>query len=513
MAQSIRHLCLILGDQLNHDSELFNGFDAQQDRLAMMEVSGESTEPASGFHRTVLFLAAMRHFAAELTECRQAPLYLTLAQGMCSFTDALNAILTDYQPDCVRLVLPGDYRVLQEIRALCQARGLALQLEPDNHFIARPGEFSHWMKGRKQPRMEHWYRHLRKRTGILMADGQPEAGQWNYDADNRKSFGKTGPQGNPGSPAVVPDAITREVIEDVRRYLPALAGDNDRFQWPVTRRAALQALERFIRERLPHFGDYQDAMWTDQPFLYHAWLSAALNLKLLHPREVIEQALSAYRSGSAPINAVEGFVRQILGWREYIRGLYWHRKALWSELNGLDQHRPLPDFYWHGETGMECLKQSISQVLDTGYGHHIQRLMVTGLFALLYGANPQAVHRWYLALFVDAVAWVEMPNTLAMSQYADLGFLASKPYIASGNYIRKMSDYCQHCRYNPAKASGETACPFTTLYWDFVERHQALLKQNPRTGMQVNHWLNKSTEEQQGIKARSRQIIETVELL
>ena len=513
MSQSVRNLCLILGDQLNFDSELFNGFDPQLDRILMMEVRGESIEPASGFQRTVLFLSAMRHFAQSLIARDYPVIYLNLDQGVERFSDGLTALIDSLRPERLRLVLPGDYRVLQEIRGCCDAAGLALQIEHDNHFIAQPGEFSRWMKGRKQLRMEHWYRHLRKRTGVLMCDGQPEAGQWNFDAANRKSFGRAGPDCDSCGPVFENDQITQQVIRDVSHYLPQLAGSRESFNWPVTRVEALQLLDQFIETRLPRFGDYQDAMWTGQPFLYHAWIASSLNLKLLNPREVIGRALQAYSDGIVPINAVEGFVRQILGWREYVRGLYWYRRDLWQTLNGLEHDRPLPEFYWHGQTGMQCLKQSISQVLETGYGHHIQRLMVTGLFALLYGVDPQAVHRWYLAIYVDAVAWVEVPNTLAMSQYADLGFLASKPYIASGNYIKKMSNYCQHCPYNPAKASGADACPFTTLYWRFVDRHQALLQQNPRSGFQVKHWLNKSEQERQAIRNHSNEIIGAIEIL
>lgn len=513
MSDSVRHLCLILGDQLNLDSQLFDGFDPHADRLLMMEVSGESVTTASGFQRTVLFLSAMRHFAEELRGLSLPLIYQSLEQGTDSFSEGLKQVILALKPERLRVVLPGDYRVLQEIRDCCHEMNLEIQVEPDNHFIAQPGEFSGWMKGRKQPRMEHWYRHLRKRTGILMCGGQPEAGQWNFDAANRKSFGRNGPDCDHKGPAVEVDPITRQVIDDVQRFLPPLAGDAKEFQWPVTRSHSLQLLDQFIARRLSSFGDYQDAMWTDQPFLYHAWISSSLNLKLLNPREVIDSAVQAYEQGNAPINAVEGFVRQILGWREYVRGLYWYRKDLWPTLDGLQHKQPLPEFYWSGQTGMQCLQQSISQVLETGYGHHIQRLMVTGLFALLYGVDPQQVHRWYLAMYVDAVAWVEVPNTLAMSQYADLGFLASKPYIASGNYIRKMSNYCQHCPYNPAKADGENACPFTTLYWHFVDKHQILLAKNPRIGMQVKHWLNKTAEERQAVLDRSEYIARSIETL
>ncbi|WP_370085122.1 hypothetical protein [Neptunomonas phycophila] len=283
------------------------------------------------------------------------------------------------------------------------------------------------------------------------------------------------------------------------------------FNWPVTRSQALEALDSFINTRLASFGDHQDAMWTNEQTLFHSLLSSCLNLKLINPQEVVEAALVHYQAGHAPINAVEGFIRQIVGWREYVRGLYWYHRADWLTWNALEANQPLPDFYWTGKTHMHCMNQSITQVLQTGYGHHIQRLMVTGLFSLLYGVNPKAIHQWYLGFFVDAIAWVEVPNTLGMSQYADGGIVGSKPYIASGNYINKMSNYCKHCRYNPKKSSGDDACPFTTLYWNFVDKHQERLSKNPRLAMQVKHWSNKAPNEQQAIKEQTLWLVNHIQ--
>ena len=278
------------------------------------------------------------------------------------------------------------------------------------------------------------------------------------------------------------------------------------FGWPVTRAQALQALQVFISERLPNFGHWQDAMWTGEPWLYHAHLAAAMNLKLLHPREVIAAAEAAWREGHAPLPAVEGFIRQILGWREYVRGIYWLKMPDYAEQNALDAQHDLPAWYWTGQTPMRCMADAIGQTLQHGYAHHIQRLMVTGLFALLYGAQPRQVHGWYLSVYVDAVEWVELPNTLGMSQYADGGLLASKPYIATGRYIERMSDHCRGCRFDPGQRTGERACPFTTLYWDFLIRHEARFAKHPRLALQVKNLARIEPAERSAIVARAHEV-------
>jgi deoxyribodipyrimidine photolyase-related protein len=334
--------------------------------------------------------------------------------------------------------------------------------------------------------MEYFYREQRKRFRVLMDGAQPLGGQWNYDADNREAFGPDGPGFDlPRPPRFEPDAVTREVIALVKSRFGSHPGRLDSFAWPVTRAQALAALDAFIDERLPLFGPYQDAIWPGEPWLYHAQLSAALNLKLLSPREVVAAAEAAVRSGRVPIASGEGFIRQILGWREYVRGIYWTRMPAYAQVNALDARRDLPAWYWTGDTPMACLRDAITQTLEHGYAHHIQRLMVTGLFALLYGVEPSQVHGWYLSVYVDAVEWVELPNTLGMSQYADGGLMASKPYIASGKYIARQSPLCSRCAYRPDERIGERACPFTTLYWDFLIRHEARFADHPRLALQV----------------------------
>ncbi|WFE69169.1 cryptochrome/photolyase family protein [Thiomicrospira sp. R3] len=503
----IRKLVVVLGDQLNQDSGIWQDFDPQQDAVWMAEVMAESTHVKSHPQRITLFLSAMRHFAQTLRHQAWSLHYFQLgSHDFASFEQALGDFLSRHPVGSVELVVPGDYRVLQQIKTACHQAAIALSIQPDNHFIAEPGEFKAWLTGRKKPTMEYWYRTLRQRTGILMDGKKPLGGKWNYDADNRQSFGKAGPQAVPLPLRFAPDAITESVRLQVKTLFAAHPGQLDNFAWPVTRVQALQALDDFITYRLAKFGDYQDAMWPNQAWLYHSLLAVALNLKLLNPREVIAAAEQAYQQGRAPLNAVEGFVRQILGWREYVRGLYWSYMPDWLTMNALDAQQDLPAFYWTGQTEMACLKDSIGQVLEHGYGHHIQRLMVTGLFALLWQAKPEQVHEWYLAMYVDAVEWVELPNVLGMSQFADGGLMASKPYIASGQYIDKMSGYCQTCRYKPKEATGQQACPFTTLYWGFIEQHQERFRGHPRLGMQVRHLDAMSDEKRQQIEQQIVQL-------
>jgi deoxyribodipyrimidine photolyase-related protein len=381
-----------------------------------------------------------------------------------------------------------------------------LKIRPDRHFLCPLEVFNAHAKNRKRLVMEYFYRAMRRRMDVLMDGDEPIGGAWNYDDQNRKPFAREGPEHVPTPRAFEPDATTRQVLEVVEKQFEEHPGSLKHFDWPVTPKQAEEALADFVQRRLPNFGTYQDAMWTDAPYLYHSRLSAALNLKLLNPREVIQDAERAYHEGHAPLNAVEGFIRQILGWREYVRGVYWRFMPDYADRNGLDAHAPLPAFYWTAETEMTCLRQCIQQTLDRGYAHHIQRLMVTGLFALLLGVEPKQVHEWYLAVYVDAVEWVELPNTLGMSQFADDGVMATKPYCASGNYIRRMSNYCSDCRYDPSRRTGDDACPFTTLYWDFLMRHKERLGQNRRMGLQLYNLGKIDDKEQQAIRSHAAQI-------
>lgn len=502
---TMRRLNLILGDQLDRHSLLFNDVDSDIDCFWMAEVREESTHVWSHKQRIALFLSSMRHFAEELREQKLPLIYQALKDHHFeSLAEALADTLQKEKPQEVCFVTPGDYRVTESLVNTCKQYQVPFKQLNDQHFLSTPQEFKQWAEGKKQLRLEYWYRELRKKYQILMEDEKnPLGGQWNYDQSNRKAFKKEGPQNIPSTISWEADKTTQAVIELVNEEYPDHPGELITLYWSVTPQQAQQALERFFDHCLDNFGDYQDAMWTDEPFLNHSLISSALNLKLLHPLQVIQTAEKHHRENGAPLAAVEGFIRQILGWREYVRGLYWLHMPDWVEMNALNAKQSLPNFYWTGDTEMTCLHHSIKQTLKYGYAHHIQRLMVTGLFSLLYGVDPKQIHQWYLAIYVDAVEWVELPNTLGMSQYADNGIMASKPYIASGNYINKMSNYCKKCRFNPAKAIGENACPFTTLFWDFLDTHADTFKSNPRMGFMLKNLERKTEADIQQIKAQA----------
>ena len=501
----VRNLVVVLGDQLDLDAAAFDGFEAQHDAVWMAEADEESTHVWSGKQRIALFLSAMRHFAQALRAAGRPVHYARFDEPGDRGTLAaqLRSALQELNPQRVVMTAPGDWRVWQSLKAVVAEAGLALEICEDRHFFTTVRDFAAHAKGRKQLRLEYFYRELRQRHGVLMQDGQPAGGQWNFDADNRETFGSAGPGVVPARATFVPDAITRDVIALVNTRFAQHPGSLDSFAWPVTREQALESLKGFIDQRLPLFGRFEDAMWPGEPWLYHSHLSAALNLKLLSAREVVQAAEDAYQAGSVPLQSAEGFIRQILGWREYVRGIYWTQMPGYLDLNALDAQQDLPAWYWTGQTDMACLRDAVTQTLEHGYAHHIQRLMVTGLFALLLGVRPQQVHAWYLSVYVDAVEWVELPNTLGMSQYGDGGLMASKPYVATGKYIQRMGGPCAGCRYDPALREGDRACPYTTLYWDFLMRHEPLLKKNVRMALQVKNVVRLTDAQRQAITLRA----------
>jgi deoxyribodipyrimidine photolyase-related protein len=501
--KTARNLIVVFGDQLDHGSVAFDGFDKEQDAVWMAEVGYEATHVWSHKQRIAIFLSAMRHFRDELLAKDYRVEYTQLDDRKQTdrLSGRLGIDLRALRPEKVIVVRPGEWRVLEGLKKVCRDESIELELREDAHFYTTPGDFAEHAEGRKSVRMEFFYRELRKRFNVLMNDdGKPSGGDWNFDKANRGSFGKGGPDAPNAGPGHRPDGITKQVLDLVEDRFSDHPGSLDSFAWPVTRDEARRDLKQFIEQRLPAFGKYQDAMWTDEPWLYHSLLSTSLNLKLLNPREVVEAAEQAYRDGHAPIAAVEGFIRQILGWREYVRGIYWMHMPEYLERNEMEATEALPDFYWTGETELECLRQSIGQTLEHGYAHHIQRLMVTGLYALLLGVDPKEVHEWYLAVYVDAVEWVELPNTLGMSQYGDGGLMASKPYIATGSYINRMSNYCTNCPKNPKEKTGDNACPFTTLYWDYLIRHEDKLRRNNRMSLQVRNLDRLDPSERMAVK-------------
>jgi deoxyribodipyrimidine photolyase-related protein len=504
---SCRALILILGDQLDRNSAVLRDASPRQDRVLMIEARNESRRVWSHKARSALFLAAMRHHAAWLRDQGFRVDYLNLDRGEAeSLKSGLCWAIGRRGPACLRMLEAGEAGVQAEIDGVCREHALPLEVLADGHFYCSRDAFEDWREGRRTLVMEHFYRHMRQRHAVLMDGDQPAGGKWNLDRQNRRPFGREGPGLIPPHPQFKPDKTTEAVLRLVERELPDNPGTLAGFRWPVTREQALEVLDGFIAQRLPAFGPFQDAMWAGEPLLYHSTLSTALNLKLLNPREVVDAAVAAYDAARAPLQSVEGFVRQVLGWREYVRGVYWSEMPDYLERNALDAQQPLPAFYWTGDTDMACLAAAIGQTLELGYAHHIQRLMVTGLFALLLGVRPREVHEWYLAVYVDAVEWVEAPNTLGMSQYADGGLLASKPYAASGRYIQRMSNYCSNCRYRPDTATGDRACPFTTLYWDFLLRHQRRFAKHPRAGMQWRMLQRLDKAERARIRRQARQL-------
>lgn len=517
----MRNLVVVLGDQLDAESAVFDGFDPSQDAVWMAEVAHESTKVWSSKPRIAVFLAAMRHFSQALRERGWNVFYRELmadaavwrgADGRATpatgdtFGDALRESLGSLKPERVVMVEPGEWRVREDIRAAIESAGLPMNMPEDRHFLCSHAEFAAHAEGRKQLRMEFFYREMRKRHAVLMDAGKPAGGDWNFDKENRKSFGQHGPPLRKAPRTFPPDDITRGVIAVMNARFAGHPGDLADFDWAVTAADAALALEDFTTHRLGEFGDWQDAMWAAEPWLFHSRLSAALNLKRLHPRTVIAAAERAYREGRAPLASVEGFIRQVLGWREYVRGIYWRFMPGYVEMNALGADRPLPQFFWTGDTDMACLRDALGQTLRLGYAHHIQRLMVTGLYLLMLGVRPREVHEWYLAVYVDAVEWVELPNTLGMSQYGDGGLMASKPYIATGRYIQRMSNYCAGCRFDPAEATGPTACPFTTLYWDFLIRHEPMLRKNQRMALQVRNLIRLDDTRRDAIRKQAETV-------
>ncbi len=479
-------LRLVLGDQLSPNLAALADL-APGDIVLMAEVMDECTYVAHHAKKIVLVLAAMRHFAADLRARGVAVDYIRLddPENSQSLRGEMLRAVARRRIDRVVVTEPGEWRLLDDMRGWQTAAGCEVEIRDDDRFLCSARQFRAWAAGKRSLRMEFFYRDMRRRYGVLMEGEQPAGGQWNYDAENRKKLPAS--IAAPDVAGFQPDGVTREVIALVAARFANHFGSVDGFSLPVTARDAARVLDDFIAHRLASFGDWQDAMKADAPFLFHSLISTSLNLGLLSPLDIVRRAEAAWRDGIAPLNAVEGFIRQILGWREFIRGVYWLRMPEYGGLNALDAHRKLPWFYWSGETRMRCLAQAIGQTRAHAYAHHIQRLMITGNFALLAGLDPDAVDEWYLVVYADAYQWVEMPNTRGMALFADGGIVGSKPYAASGAYINRMSDYCRGCAYDVTDATGGNACPFNFLYWDFMARHAERLAANTRMAMPLRN--------------------------
>ena len=497
----MKTLRLVLGDQLSRDLPSLTDLDPDKDLVLMAEVMSEVTYVKHHKRKIAYLFSAMRHFAESLGKDGIAVRYRRLddADNAGSLAGEVAAAIAVFAPDRIVVSAPGEYRLADEMAGWQARFGLAVDIRADTRFLCSLGDFAEWAEGRKSLRMEFFYRDLRRRYQVLMEGDEPIGGKWNYDADNRQPP-KTG-LAVPSPSSFAPDAITTEVLALVEMRCADHFGQLAGFDFAVTRDQALHVLDQFIAERLPLFGTYQDAMIEGEPWMYHSHIGLYLNAGLLSPIEVIRVAEAAYHRGDAPLNAVEGFIRQILGWREFVRGLYWLKMPAYAEANFLQATRPLPDFFWTGNTDMNCLAQSIQQTDVLSYAHHIQRLMVLGNFALLAGLSPQAVNEWFLVVYVDAYEWVVMPNVSGMALFADGGYLASKPYAAGGAYINRMSNYCKNCRYKVTEKSGEDACPFNYLYWGFLDRHREKLGNNPRLGMIYRTFDKMAPEKQAGVNA------------
>ena len=500
----MKKLRLLLGDQLNHRHPWFDTVDDQV-VYVLMEIRQETDYVRHHIQKVLAFFLAMRSFAAQLKEAGHHVHYLTLDDptNEQDLGRNLQKIINELAISEWAYQEPDEYRLDQQLLDIGHALDIPFSMVSTDHFFTQRGELASLFKGKKTYLMETFYRYMRKKWGILMEGTEPVGGQWNYDAENRHKLPATH---RPLSPKLFSKPVDDllQLLEDqgvkTMGHLP-----KEGFIWPTTRAESLELLQYFVENALIHFGRYEDAMSKKDWSVYHSRLSFALNCKLLSPKEVIDTAVQYWEKNQNLITLpqIEGFVRQILGWREFMRGIYWAHMPSYATLNALDHHTPLPDWFWTGETKMNCLRYSIGQSLEYAYAHHIQRLMVIGNFALLAGISPDELDAWYLGVYIDAIEWVEITNTRGMSQFADGGIVGSKPYVASSNYIQKMGDYCQGCHYDMKQRTGEKACPFNALYWDFYARHEDRFRKNPRIGMMYQTWGKMSPETQASIRKQA----------
>ena len=510
---SVRNLIFILGDQLTPGISSLNGADKEQDLIFMCEVADETTYVPHHKKKIAYILSAMRHFKQEMNKAGWTVEYVQLDDdgNSGSFTGELTRIVQKLNPEKVILTEAGEWRVKTLFDDWASTNETPLEIRADDRFIASHDEFQSWAKGRKSLRMEFFYREMRKKTGLLMEGDAPAGGQWNYDSENRKPASDD--LFMPKRDGFSPTPITRDLIKLVEDRFSDNLGKLDGYWFPVTRADAEAARDHFIRHILADFGDYQDAMLSGQKFLYHSLLSPCINNGLLDPLETCQKVDEAWRNGKVPLNAAEGFIRQIIGWREYVRGIYWLNGPDYVHRNALDATRPLPHYFWDNNTQMSCMKAAIGQTLEEAYAHHIQRLMVTGVFCLLTGIDPHEVHEWYLAVYADAYEWVEAPNVIGMILYADGGQLGSKPYAASGSYINKMSDYCENCVYAVTKKTGRNACPFNSLYWHFLVRHRDRFEKNGRISRAYSTWDRMAKDKRSDYLKTAEDYLEKIETL
>jgi deoxyribodipyrimidine photolyase-related protein len=505
---------LILGDQVSHSISCLQRLNKNTDLILMAEVGAEATYVTHHKQKIALIFSAMRHFAVELKNQGWQLVYHYYDETRPALTlyDVLDECVKQHKAKNVFITECGEFRLHEQMcTGWSQQLGIPVTLSGDTRFVSSKAEFAQWASSRKQLRMEYFYRDMRRKTGLLMQDGEPVGGQWNFDSDNREPYR--------GEPVVQArhtfqhDSIDRDVLALVSRCFNKHPGELTPFNWPTTRAQALLALNAFIDHQLPWFGDFQDAMQQSHHFMFHSLLSTSLNCGLLTPMEVCIAAENAWREGKAPLNAVEGFIRQIIGWREYVRGIYWLKMPAYAKQNFLGNTRNLPQYYWSGKTDMACMSACFKNTFEHAYAHHIQRLMVTGNFALLTGIEPGQICEWYLAVYADAYDWVELPNTLGMVMHADAGLLASKPYAASGSYIHRMSDYCKNCHYQVKTSTEHDSCPFNSLYWHFISRHADQFQNNPRMSMIYRSYQRMADTKKQALQTRAEYLLEHIDEL
>ena len=501
-------LRVILNDQLNEDISSLENCNKSQDIIFISEAKDEFTYVKYHTKKIVLLISAIRHFKEALLREGYNIVYTEIDDksntGSIN-TEVVHIMNVNGNIEKIVITQPGEHKILKYIQNWERNHGVTVIIIPDNRFLSTQDAFCKWANGRKQLRMEYFYREMRKKYSILMNESSPIGDNWNYDSQNRKL-----PQGNSIIPNIYynkADSITKNVIDIVNKLFSDHFGDINPFHLAVTRKQALNVLDKFIKQRLKYFGDYQDAMIEGEPWMYHSHISCYLNCGLLLPLECIKAATTSYYRNQAPLNSVEGFIRQILGWREYIRGVYWLKMPQYSNLNFFDSQKDLPDFYWTANTNMNCLRQCVLETKKNAYAHHIQRLMVLGNFALIAGINPKQINEWFLIVYADAYEWVELPNVTGMILFADGGIVGSKPYAAGGHYINKMSNYCSNCSYKVNKNNGSNVCPFNYLYWNFLVINRKKLAINPRIAMMYKSYDKMSNNKKKAIHNDSKNFL------
>lgn len=504
----MKKLRLILGDQLSLSHSWLH--ETSDDHVYLMaEMRQETDYVKHHIQKVVGFFSAMRNFANTLENNGHQVMYFTITDkdNPQNLPDLINQIIENQKIEKFEYQLPDEYRLDEQLKDICQSLSIPSEAFDTEHFYTSRDELKNHFKGKKQLIMESFYRMMRKKHHVLMENDQPEGGKWNFDQSNRKKW-----DGSPNIPKELSfDKDVSHIVKEIEKAEVMTFGNIDpkNFAWPTSYEECKKLLDFFCSDLLTHFGDYQDALHTEQKYLFHSRLSFAMNSKMLSPKEVVDAVVNHYHNhkNDIHISQVEGFVRQILGWREYMRGIYWKEMPQYAQLNELDNHNPLPDFFWTGKTKMNCLQKSISQSLDDAYAHHIQRLMVIGNYALLTQIHPDQVDAWYLGVYIDALEWVEITNTRGMSQFADGGIVATKPYVSSANYINKMGNYCKDCHYSHTKKTGEKACPFNALYWNFLDEKKAHFKNNQRMSMMLSLLEKKSNDELKELRERAQQVI------